>query len=102
MKSIQIVINIEAYADFHDKEWIEEIIILSEGTKMDSIVEEFLTHWWGTARAFMLPWLFLNGVYDALRVGDVGNTIKRKDVEASYLERNEIQVALWKIAESTY
>jgi len=101
MKTIFIESDLSSFEDFHDGEWLEKIRGLVKGTGIDSIVEEFATHWWGCARAFVLPWLLVNGVYDGVNITRPVEA-SRQDLWDKYLETNAFRVALWKLSEGMY
>lgn len=90
-----------SFEDFHDGEWLEKIFDLVKSTWLESIVEEFAAHWWGSARAFILPSLLVNGVYDGV-YAIIPPDRTRQDVWDDYLKHNEFKVAVWKLAESMY
>jgi len=93
--------SLASFEDFHDGDWIKQIAQLAKGTEIESIVEEFASHWWGSARAFILPWLLANGVYDGINTV-VPLTISPQDVWNGYLEINGFHAALWKLSEGMY
>jgi len=101
MKQIFIESSFSSFADFHDAKWYENIFSLSEGLAIESAVEDFSSHWWGASRAFVLPWLLVNGVFDASNGG--GGKVKYKqELWDKYLTINSFKGALWKTAEGTY
>jgi hypothetical protein len=99
MKSTIIENSSDSFADFHDGDWIKEIFTLSDGSKIENIIEEFHAHWWGSSRMFVLPWLLVKGVRNA---SAVESEYTLDDVWAKYLNNNAFQGALWKIAENSY
>ncbi len=101
MKTIFIESDLSSFEDFHDSEWFKQVYQLVKGTGCESIAEEFLSHWWGSARAFVLPWLLVNGVYDGV-YSIIPPDKSRQDVWNEYLKHNEFHGALWKLAESMY
>lgn len=101
MKTIFIESDLSSFEDFHDGEWLKEIIELVKGTGVESIAEEFAVHWWGSARTFVLPWLLVNGVYDGVnRIIPLDKS--RQDVWNEYMKYHSFHGALWKLAESMY
>lgn len=103
MKTVFIESDLSSFEDFHDKEWIEKIIKLAKDTDIDEIVEGFVLHWWGNARAFILPWLLVNGVYDSVyNLIPFSSDKSRQDVFNEYLKHDEFRAALWKLTENTY
>ena len=101
MKIIFTEYNLSSFEDFHDKSWFEKMHRLVKGTELESVAEEFALHWWGSARAFILPWLLINGVYDGVN-SIVPVPKSRQDLWNDYLKRSEFHAALWKLSESTY
>ena len=101
MKTIFVESDLSSFEDFHDGEWLEKVFESVKGTWLESIVEEFAAHWWGSARAFILPSLLVNGVYDSVDT-IVPLDRSRQDVWKDYLKHKEFRVALWKLAESRY
>jgi hypothetical protein len=99
MKSTIIENSSGSFSDFHDGDWMTEIFILSDGSKIENIIEEFNAHWWGSSRMFVLPWLLVKGVRDA---SGINNKYTLDDVWAVYLYNNAFQGALWKVAENSY
>jgi len=101
MKVIFTEYNLSSFEDFHDKEWFRKTYNLVKGTEIESVAEEFTVHWYGSARAFILPWLLVNGVYDDIN-SIVPLPTSRQDLWSDYLKRSEFHAALWKLAENTY
>jgi len=103
MKMIFIESDMSSFEDFHDSDWLEKIFNLVKDTDIESVAEEFVSHWWGSARAFVLPWLLVNGVYDSIYSSmPIPPDKSRQDVWDEYLQHNEFWGALWKLAESMY
>lgn len=101
MKQIFIESDFSSFSDFHDGEWYEKLLSLSEGLVIESAVEDFSSHWWGASRAFVLPWLLVDGVFDASNGG--GGEVKNKqELWDNYLNINSFKGALWKTAEGAY
>lgn len=65
MKTIFVETDLSSFEDFHDSEWLKKVFESVKDTWLESIVEEFASHWWGSARAFILPSLLVNGIYDS-------------------------------------
>jgi len=101
MKTIFIESDLSSFEDFHDGEWLKQVFELVKGTVGEDIALAFVSHWWGSARAFVLPWLLVNGVYDSV-YSTIPPDKSRQDVWNEYLKFNEFQGALWKLAESMY
>lgn len=101
MKTIFVETDLSSFEDFHDSEWLKKVFESVKDTWLESIVEEFASHWWGSARAFILPSLLVNGIYDSVYT-IVPPDRSRQDVWNDYLTHNEFRVALWKLAESMY
>lgn len=101
MKTIFVESDLSSFEDFHDGEWLKKVFKSVKGTWLESIVEEFAAHWWGSARAFILPSLLVNGVYDSVYT-IVPPDWSRQDVWNDYLTHNEFRVVLWKLAESMH
>ena len=102
MKKIFIESDISSFEDFHDGEWYAELFSKVDGTELVTYVEEFAAHWWGASRSFVLPWLYVNGIYDAVNgtVPIIGKT--KQDVWDELLETNAFKGSLWKIAEGSF
>lgn len=101
MKTIFIESDLSSFEDFYDSDWVVELEQLVKSTDIEGIVEDFTAHWWGSARAFVLPWLLVNGVYDSV------NTFRptvasRQDLWNEYLKTYTFRAALWKLAEGMY
>jgi hypothetical protein len=99
MKTIFVEHSLASFEDFHDKDWFDGVHELAEGTGVEAIFEEFAAHWWGSSRAFVLPWLLVSGVHESLHKMV---PLTQQDVWSEYLKQVEFQVALWKLAESMY
>lgn len=102
MKTIFIESDLSSFADFHDKEWFVKLFNAVEKTVLLEIVEDFSAHWWGASRSFVLPWLCVTGVYDA-----VNNTVpligmSQQDLWNQYLKVNAFKASLWKISEGSF
>lgn len=99
----QILINSEfsSFADFHDGKWYEKLFALSKDSVIERAVEDFSTHWWGASRAFVLPWLLVNGVFDASNGGNE-QIASKQELWNQYLSIASFNVALWKVAEGAY
>jgi len=93
--------SLSSFEDFHDGEWIKRVAQLVKGTEIEGLVEEFVAQWWGSARAFILPWLLVNGVYDGIN-SVIPLTVTPQDIWNDYLKFNEFNGALWKLSESMY
>jgi len=102
LKTIFVEGGREAFKDLHDKEWIESVISIIEDTKIEKVADEFLAHWWGISRAFLLPSLLVDGVYSAVSRNNPGIILSKDDLWKEYLNINAFKGALWKTAESTY
>ena len=101
MKTIFIEGRLDDYQDFHDKNWFETFYNLVTETPLKSAGEHFAVGWWGSVRAFIMPWLLVNGVYDAIAAVSL-SPYDRDVVWQEYLQRPEFRVALWKTAENTF
>lgn len=93
--------SLSSFEDFHDKEWLKKVAQLVKGTEIEGLVEDFVAQWWGSARAFILPWLLVNGVYDSIN-SLVPLPTSPQDMWNDYLKFNEFNGALWKLSESMY
>lgn len=102
MKCIYIESDLSSFEDFHDGEWFDKLFSTVGGTELESIVEDFAAHWWGASRSFVLPWLFVNGVYEAVGsiVPFVGKS--RQDLWDESLGVNAFKASLWKISEGAF
>lgn len=101
MKIVFTESNLSSFEDFHDSDWLKQVSQLVKGTEIEGIVEEFAVHWWGSARAFVLPWLLSTGVSDAIN-SIVPSSTSPQVVWNLNLETNAFKVALWKLSEGMY
>ncbi len=99
MKTAFIESDYSSFRDFHDGAWYKKIFDAVSGSHIEISVEEFATHWWGTSRAFVLPWLLVTGVYDAAKGS---NVCSKQDLWQKYLEINAFSGSLWKTAGNAY
>lgn len=102
MKTIFIENDLSSFEDFHDEEWFVRLFAAVEHSELEDVVEDFAAHWWGASRSFVLPWLCVTGVYDA-----VNSTIpiidkSKQDLWNEYFEVNAFKASLWKIAEGSF
>ncbi|MBI5589416.1 MAG: hypothetical protein HY881_02920 [Deltaproteobacteria bacterium] len=102
MKNIFIENDISSFADFHDTEWFAGLFDAVDGSGLEAPTDELASHWWGASRSFVLPWLYVNGIYDS-----IDNTVSiieksRQDLWNEFLEVNSFKVSLWKIAEGSF
>lgn len=102
MKSIYIESNLSSFEDFHDEEWFNKLFSRVDRTEFESIVEDFAAHWWGASRSFVLPWLYVNGIYDA--IDNIVPIVEksRQDLWDEFLEVNAFKASLWKISEGAF
>lgn len=102
MKTIFIENDLSSFADFHDTEWFSRLFAAVDGSDLEAPVEDFAAHWWGASRSFVLPWLYVNGIYDAVdsTVPIIGKS--RQDLWNEYLQVNAFNASLWKIAEGSF
>lgn len=102
MKNVFIENDISSFEDFHDKEWFAKLFALVDGSRLEEIADDFGAHWWGASRSFVLPWLCVTGVYDA-----VDSTVpildkSKQDLWDEYLKNNAFKASLWKVAEGSF
>jgi hypothetical protein len=102
MKTVFIEPDVESFDDFHDQRWFLELLNLAKKSAVSSQVEEFAIHWWATARAFMLPRLLVDAVFDVVHEFVPSDQRVKQDYWDEYLERKEFNAALWKVAEGAY
>lgn len=102
MKTIFIENNFDSFKDFHDKEWFSDLYDLIDGSEISDEVEEFTAHWWGASRAFVLPWLLVDGVYEVVNEMAPILDKTKQDYWDEYLKSMAFKSSLWKTAESTY
>jgi hypothetical protein len=102
MKTIFIENDLSSFEDFHDNEWFMKLFALVDRSRLEDIVEDFAAHWWGASRSFVLPWLCVTGVYDAVNstVPILGKS--NQDLWNEYLEVNAFKASLWKVAEGSF
>lgn len=101
MKRIFIESDLSSFEDFHDHNWLIATSDNLKGSPIENIFEDFYAQWYGTARAFILPWLLINGVYDSICAFVTPNKSKQELWE-EYLQQTEFKCSLWKLAESTF
>ncbi len=101
MKTVSVESNLSSFEDFHDGEWINKVAELVKDTDIDDVALEFASHWWGSARAFVLPWFLINEVYDGAS-SNLPAGISRQNLWNEYMKADEFRVALWKLSESMY
>lgn|SRR5574337_206266 len=102
MKTIFIESDFKSFEDFHDKRWFSDLFDLFDGSEIVDEVEGFSAHWWGASRAFTLPWLLVDGVFESIN-GIVPLIDKTKqDYWDEYLKIMAFKGALWKVAEGAY
>lgn len=102
MKTIFIESDLSSFADFHDGEWFAQLFAGVDGSDIEAAVEDFAAHWWGASRSFVLPWLYVTGVYDAINstVPIIGKS--KQGLWDEFLEVNAFNASLWKIAEGAF
>ncbi len=102
MKRIFIERDFKSFEDFHDKRWFSDLADLIEGSEIVNEVEELSAHWWGASRAFALPWLLVDGLYESIKnfVPVIDKT--KQDYWDEYLKTMAFKGALWKVAEGAY
>ena len=98
IKTFFIENDLNSFKDYHDKKWFKDTSELVNGTKIKCVFDDFAPHWYGSARAFILPWLLIDGVFESIK----GDKASRQDIWNGYLERMEFKVGLWKLAESMF
>lgn len=59
MKNVFIENSVSSFEDFHDSEWVSDLLCAGDNAGCGELVENFATHWWGSSRAFILPWLLV-------------------------------------------
>lgn len=101
MKIVFTESNISSFEDFHDSDWLKQVAELVKGTEIEGLVEDFAAHWLGSARAFILPWLLVNGVYDGIN-NIIPLSSSPQDVWNGYLKITGFHAALWKLSEGMY
>ena len=102
MTRIFIEDDYESFADFHDKDWLIKQFDLTKGTRIEKQVSTFGYAWWGHARAFVLPWLFVGSIHDLIQQNPLSTNPSKQAIWDEYLKINGFKAALWKVAESSY
>lgn len=102
MKKIFIEDEIDSFRDFHDRAWFKDLFEQVESSDIASTFDRFAAHWYGAARAFTMPWLFVNGVFDAINIASSDRVKTRQKLWDEYLKIDGFNVGLWKIAEGVY
>ena len=101
MKKIFIESDLSSFEDFYDRDWVVGLYQLVKSTDIEGIVLDFAADWWGSARAFVLPWLLVNGVYDGVN-STIPVEASRQELWNQYLKSDAFKVALWKLSEGMY
>ena len=101
VKTIFVENDLNSFKDYHDKKWFKDASDLVVGTTMEPVFNKFAPHWWGSARAFILPWLLVNGAYDGVN-SVVPTRRSRQDIWNDYIALAGFQGGLWKLAESMF
>ncbi len=102
MTRIFIEDDYESFADFHDKEWLLKQFELTKNTSIEGQLSSFGASWWGNARAFVLPWLFIGSVHDLMANNLTARESTKQELWNEYLKINGFKGALWKLAENSY
>jgi hypothetical protein len=102
LKTIFIESDLSSFADFHDKEWFVKLFAAVEKSELLEPVEDFSAHWWGASRSFVLPWLYVTGVYDAVNSTTPIIGKSKQDLWNEYLKLNAFKASLWKISEGSF
>ncbi len=102
MKTIFIENDVSSFADFHDTTWFADLFNGVRGPQIGGHVEEFAAQWWGASKSFVLPWLYVNGVYDLANSNGPRVMISRQELWEQLLEVNAFKASLWKIAEGSF
>lgn len=102
VKTIFIESELSSFEDFHDKEWFVKLFAAVEESALLEPVEDFSAHWWGASRSFVLPWLYVTGVYDAINSTIPILEKSKQDVWDEYLKVNAFKASLWKISEGSF
>lgn len=102
MKTMFIESEISSFEDFHDKEWFDGLFAAVGKSDLEEPVDDFAAHWWGASRSFVLPWLYVNGVYDSINANVPIIGTSRQDLWNEYLHVDAFKGSLWKIAEGSF
>ncbi|MGZ8226985.1 MAG: hypothetical protein ACXWT3_10145 [Methylococcaceae bacterium] len=102
MKTIFIENDLKSFEDFHDKQWFSDVFKLVDDSDIVDEVDEFSAHWWGASRAFLLPWLLVDGVYESINAIVPITDKSKQDYWGEYLKIMAFKGSLWKIAEAAY
>lgn len=102
MTRIFIEDDYESFSDFHDRDWLGKQFNLTKGSRIEQQVSSFGFAWWGHARAFVLPWIFVGSVHDLIQQGPLSAKPTKQAIWDDFLEVDGFKAALWKVAESSY
>lgn len=102
MTRIFIEDDYESFADFHDKEWLLAQFQLTKSTPIEIQLSSFAASWWGHARSFCLPWLFIGSIHDLVEGELLVRNSTKQEFWDRYLEIDGFKAALWKLAENSY
>jgi hypothetical protein len=102
LKTIFIESDLSSFADFHDKEWFAKLFATVEESALLEPVEDFSAHWWGASRSFVLPWLYVTGVYDAVNSTVPIIETTKQDLWNDFLKVYAFKASLWKISECSF
>ncbi|MCR6663819.1 MAG: hypothetical protein NVV60_11925 [Luteimonas sp.] len=102
MTRIFIEDDYDSFADFHDKDWLLKQFELTKGTRIEAQLSAFGAAWWGHARAFFLPWLFIGSIHDLMTQNFHVRNSTKQELWDEYLKVHGFKAALWKLAENSY
>lgn len=97
MKQYLIPHSLDEYKDFHDTDWFGNFFSLIDGTFLNDIADHFGGNLYGSSRAFVLPWILVESIYNS-KIG----TINRNDIWEQLKQTNAFNAALGKTSENCY
>jgi hypothetical protein len=97
MKQYLILHSLDEYKDFHDTIWFKKFFTLIDGTFLNDIGDHFGGNLYGATRAFVLPWILIDSIYN-----NNSRAINRKYIWEQFKRINAFNAALGKTSENCY
>lgn len=92
----------ESFSDFHDREWLQVKFEQTKNSHLHDLVSRFAASWWGQARSFFLPWLFIGSIADLIASNPLSRNPSTQELWDEYKKIDGFKAALWKLAENSY
>ena len=92
----------ESFSDFHDREWLKTKFDLTKDTHLEEQVSKFAASWWGQARSFFFPWLFIGSISELLKSNPLSASPTCQELWDEYKKIDGFKAGLWKLAENSY